>query len=77
MVPALFSLRNEFNFITGATAKNDFTLKISCATPVQCDGLCAWKKWFASLAPLLKPTRQIANLINHSHRNNGWKCFAI
>jgi hypothetical protein len=34
MVLALCSLRNEFNFITGATAKDDFTLKISCATPV-------------------------------------------
>jgi hypothetical protein len=35
MVLALCSLRNEFNFITGATAKNDFTLKISCASSGQ------------------------------------------
>jgi hypothetical protein len=32
MMLALCRLRNGFNFITGTTAKNDFTLKIPCAT---------------------------------------------
>jgi hypothetical protein len=47
-------------------------VKISCQ-PALADGkLWMWKRSPANSAPLLKPTRLIANLTNRSHRNNGW-----